>query len=352
MGKDVGTPTTVAPGLLVDFIISGYYADSPIEDAGRLTDFRLVNWEWPIFGVSGISDPTTNRTNYETLKADMEARVAEFETNLESESAQTYHYGMNSTEILEAIKANDKNSTLYTLVNWTDPVEYGQKSYMTCDMFNRAQRYLGTCADFSMIQEITDLENNGCLVCLKDYQKEQECNELCFCPDPCAVKGVRVCACEACGMDAEVMRDALSPPPGAARRSLLQSTDEYQRLLDEIKVLSDQQTALSGSVTAVSEEQKRQNEAAEAYHSDTTLKDTITNGFDDLQVSARPRRAKCACVLDFAVFAVDFVFGQQLKVADLSDVGRGRNLRGPEQWSHRPARRVMFVAGVRTTKCP
>ena len=66
-------------------------------------------------------------------------------------------------------------------------------------------------------------------------------------------------------------------------------TDEteemYTTLLEEIRSLSAQQKALENQVIDVSSEQQRQNTEAEAHHADTSLKDTISAGFGDLQAS-------------------------------------------------------------------
>lgn len=281
-GKNMEDQATVAASYVVDVLMDYYMETSDMEKMGNLSDYNFANWDWPLFGNA------TKMTSYTRMSGAISTRVTEFVEELPANEAATYHYGMTEEALIAAIRENDANSTAYTLVDWMDKFTFGRDAYKTCDMYNRAQEYLGVCVDYSQMQELANLDGGK----YKPDQKETACNKLCYCPaeqgcEP--TSGVSVCACYQCGMDQDYMAEILSPPPGedGFRRRLLQDSVEstYQQLLTEISSLSQQQTALSASVIAVSDEQKRQNEAAEAHHADTTLKDTITNGFDDLQAS-------------------------------------------------------------------
>jgi hypothetical protein len=86
---------------------------------------RLANWNWPLAG-----EPEDFALK-DLLLGNITGRLAEFEDNLASEADMTYNYGMGETAMLDAIKANEVNSTLYTLVEW----DGGRYHYQTCNLW-------------------------------------------------------------------------------------------------------------------------------------------------------------------------------------------------------------------------
>mmetsp|Transcript_38784 Transcript_38784/g.53872 ORF Transcript_38784/g.53872 Transcript_38784/m.53872 type:complete len:1579 (-) Transcript_38784:245-4981(-) len=274
VGKDLNKPGAVAASYVVDELLANAYDVSKYED--NLSDYKFAN------------------EKFSTLTLSVENRTMEFEDELSSYATRMYHYGMTHQQLLDTIADKDANATLYTLVEWAGSTT----EYKRCELFNRAKEYAGACVSMTKIDAIVadqillEGEPSG----TKASEKKQECNELCYC-EPEVLGGVQcdvnstlpVCACEMCGMAEDEMDDLLAPPASVRhrlRRALLQTDEEmYAALLKEIQDLSTQQSTLYTKVEDVSFEQSRQNEAAELHHADTTLKDTITNGFDDLQTS-------------------------------------------------------------------
>jgi len=284
-GKDANQVVAASTSVLIAafvrqlYDLSQYHAD--------LIPFNYANKD-----VAWLKSALTNRTN----EADATLVTGGFNI------IASYNYGMRYAQILDRINLWDANATKYTLMTWAG----GKNEYMTCDLRARAPQFAGVCVPYSKMETLAGPARNPALPWTTADLKKQECETLCFC-DPlevgvCNVQGEgdtvptdnEVCACQACEMTEEEMSaayDLLAVPPAKRKnymRNLLQeqTTEElYTELLAEIKALSDQQTELSGDVLEVSDEQRRQNEAAVAYYQDTGLKDTITAGFDDLKAS-------------------------------------------------------------------
>jgi hypothetical protein len=87
-GKNPMVADTVSVALAVDTLMEAYYASSPTEDAGHLSDYRLATWDNPLVGTPA------DYTEFNTLYSNIGVRLAEFDDELEAESEATYHYGM------------------------------------------------------------------------------------------------------------------------------------------------------------------------------------------------------------------------------------------------------------------
>eukprot|EP00238_Polyblepharides_amylifera_P010194 CAMPEP_0196599430 /NCGR_PEP_ID=MMETSP1081-20130531/94852_1 /TAXON_ID=36882 /ORGANISM="Pyramimonas amylifera, Strain CCMP720" /LENGTH=1166 /DNA_ID=CAMNT_0041925201 /DNA_START=11 /DNA_END=3511 /DNA_ORIENTATION=+ len=275
-GWDVSKADTVAASYVIDEIVALAYNASLFEDL--LTDYRFANEDYLVL-TSNIAD-----------------RVSEFDSELSSYSTRMYYYGMTYQQFLDTIALNDVNSTGYTLVEW----EGSTTEYETCNLYARSREYAGACVSHQSIQSMLDgLALEGLDPYNTTYQeKEDECKLLCYCQPEvadgpqCDANGTYpVCACAVCGMGEDEMDDLLAPPSNQrhlSRRSLLQTEQEilqYQDLLNQITVLSAQQSTLYTKVTSVATEQTRQNDAAELHHADDTLAVKIESGFTDLQTS-------------------------------------------------------------------
>jgi len=276
-GKNPMVTQTVSTALAVDTLMEAYYASSPVEDAGHLSDYRLATWENPLVGTP------EDFTEFNTLNTNIGVRLAEFDDELEAESEATYHYGMDKATMLSTLQSNDVNQTLYTLVSW----DGGRDYYKTCNLWLREPDFVGFCMPSAVSANIAQLDG------ILPSEARTRCNELCVCEATCATTAAEgetpteFCGCRSCAPDAAygaMDQYVMAPPPSA--RHLLQ-TDEteemYTTLLEEIRSLSAQQKALENQVIDVSSEQQRQNTEAEAHHADTSLKDTISAGFGDLQ---------------------------------------------------------------------
>ena len=86
-GKNPMVTQTVSTALAVDTLMEAYYASSPVEDAGHLSDYRLATWENPLVGTP------EDFTEFNTLYTNIGVRLTEFDDDLEAESEATYHYG-------------------------------------------------------------------------------------------------------------------------------------------------------------------------------------------------------------------------------------------------------------------
>jgi hypothetical protein len=226
-GKNMAQPDAVAASYVIDVLMDSYYETSPIELIGALSDYNFANWDWPLFGIPSES--------FTIMKNSIKNRTDEFDLELEAEASRTYNYGMDEATMLAAIVANDKNSSAYTLVEWEQGPSFGRNAYKTCDMYNRAQEYLGVCVPYAQMEDLAKMD----AIINKADQKQTACNDICYCPDCTPVQGETVCACYQCGMDQDWMAEALSPPPseGEGRRRLLQddTVEMYEKLLTEIR---------------------------------------------------------------------------------------------------------------------
>ena len=160
--------------------------------------------------------------------------------------------------------------------------------YMRCNIAKRAPEYLGTCLPPSEVAKI-DIPKKEDAVQMEVFTKT--CDAICDCKAPkllddgefgparaeCGAEDT--CVCQQCLPDGATM-------PSGLRRRLLQDSASLSALDDSLTRLSGKQGDLDGAVQTLKTELGKSFAARAKSQSDltTSLKDSMTRGFDDLKV--------------------------------------------------------------------